>query len=175
MVGLSVFTLGAGAFAAETRTSEKTEAKTEVKTDSARISASPSETLAAYSPANGLSTETGSTAGLSSPLDQLYAGLTSTYHGSPLTHLGSEYTVDTRGREKRNYFNSVNFDSELGAGYRLTKDVGVGAIMPFLMVPVLGRGFVLGDVGVKVSDSKTIDWNGLRVSTNLMVQAPTSD
>ncbi|MBS1961493.1 MAG: hypothetical protein JST04_04710 [Bdellovibrionales bacterium] len=123
----------------------------------------------------GTSSSNGETAGVSSPLDRVYLGLTSTFHGTPVRNMGSEYSVDTTGREKRTTYNMINFDSEVGAGYRVTKDIGVGPIVPFIAVPVRGQGFILGDVGLKAFNSKTIDRNGFRLATNLIVQAPSSD
>lgn len=122
----------------------------------------------------GVSTQA-KTTGFSTPLDQVYMGVTSTFHGTPLRNMGSQYSVDRMGREKRSNYNALLFDSELGAGVRLSKTVGVGIVMPFLQVVTRGQGFILGDVGIKAYNSKTLNLNGAIVSTNLIVQAPSSD
>ncbi|MGZ3694750.1 MAG: hypothetical protein ACXWQO_11245, partial [Bdellovibrionota bacterium] len=62
--------------------------------------------------------------------------------------------------------------------YRLTDSVKIGAVVPFLAFPspgATGDAFSLGDVGLKISHTDTIDWRGVKLSTNLIVQASTSD
>jgi hypothetical protein len=151
------------------------------------VAAEPEATVASYQadaaaaqtlqPAINASTSTkaDNTASISSPLDRVYLGLTSTFHGAPIKNLGSEYSVDTTGKEKHSNYNTILFDSEIGAGYRLTKNIGIGPIVPFLAAPVRDQGFTLGDVGLKVFNSKQVNSGGLHIASNLMVQVPTSD
>lgn len=105
-------------------------------------------------------------------VDSLYLNYFATFHGAPLNDLGSPRTVDQKGKPSK--FNSINFDSEITAAYLLAPGIGVGPAIPFLAVPVLGQGIILGDLGVKAFNKKTISYKGFNLSTNLILQAPTS-
>lgn len=104
-------------------------------------------------------------------MDKAYVNYSALYHGAALDRLDSAQGVDAAGNPSKG---KINLDGELIAGYRVTKDIGVGPYMPFLLFPE-GQGFVIGDVGVKAFDKKTFTTEDLTVSTNLMLQAPTSD
>jgi len=190
MLGMGALAMS-GAWAAEGKAvkapSKKVSKAKAAQTDRLEVSSSSPTAVASYSSESqaaqslqpaitaGASTTSAQVGGISSPLDKIYMGLTSTFHGTPLNNLGSEYSVDRTGKEKRSNYNSILFDSELGTGYRISKNVGVGAVVPFLMSVSRGQGFILGDVGLKVYNNHTIDAGGLHVATNLMLQAPTSD
>ncbi len=174
-----VFALSVSAFAISgislaAPTSKKIKATPEATVASYQNDASSAQTLQPALTA-GVSTKTDNTASISSPLDRVYMGLTSAFHGAPIKNIGSEYSVDTNGREKRSNYSTVLFDSEIGAGYRITKSIGAGLVVPFLAAPVRNQGFTLGDVGVKAFDSRLISNGGLRVKGNFIIQAPTSD
>jgi hypothetical protein len=108
-------------------------------------------------------------------LDSLYVNVFSNFHGPSLGRLDSPYKLSNTGAMGKAAFDAINFDSELTTAYMLTKDVGIGPDVPFLLVPVLGQGFILGDVGLKMFDRKTISGNGFTLATNLLLQASTSD
>ena len=109
---------------------------------------------------------------LSNLHDNLYLNYFGIYHGSPLTNLDSTKTVDHNGLPSKS--SAINMDSEITAAYMITPNFGIGPDVPFLMVPVLGQGIILGDLGIKAIDKKTVSKNGLVIDTNLYVQAPTS-
>jgi hypothetical protein len=51
----------------------------------------------------------------------------------------------------------------------------VGPDVPFLLVQAPGQHFILGDVGVKAFNRKTLNFGGFNLYTNIILQAPTSD
>jgi|GEM_PF-1151497 len=120
------------------------------------------------------STQTLEGAKISAPLKNIFFGVTSTFHGTPLRDLGSDYTVGRDGKQKATNRNALLFDSEISTGYRLSNTVGIGPVVPFLAFVSRDQGFVIGDLGLKAYNSKTIKIHGLKISTNLIVQAPTS-
>ncbi len=105
-------------------------------------------------------------------LDKFYLNYFAIYHGASLNDLGSNYTLDRTG--KMNTSQKSLLDGEITTAYMLDKNIGVGPVVPFLLIPGPGQHFVLGDAGLKLFDRKTISGNGLNVYTNLIVQAPTS-
>jgi hypothetical protein len=82
-------------------------------------------------------------------LDKLYVNYFGIFHGESLSNLSSPYTVDRNGQLST--YSGVNFDSEITAAYMFTDNIGAGPDIPFLLVPVLGQGVILGDLGVKVT------------------------
>lgn len=105
-------------------------------------------------------------------LDGFYLNYFATFHGPSTNSLSSPYTVDRKGVTNLN--SAINFDSEITAAYMFTPTIGVGPDVPFLLVPVLGQGVILGDVGIKAFNAKTISYRGFDLYTNLLVQAPTN-
>jgi hypothetical protein len=105
-------------------------------------------------------------------LDHFYANYFAVIHGPSVNDMSSVHTVDRNGNPSA--FPGVNLDSEITLSYLITHDIGVGPDIPFLLVPVLGEGIVMGDLGVKAFDRATVSSNGLWVYTNLYLQAPTS-
>lgn len=106
----------------------------------------------------------------------LYSDLFSNYHGSSLKKFDTSRSLDNKGKLGKPA--TTNFDSELALGYHVGEAVRVGAVVPFLAFPApgaTGDAFSLGDMGVKVSHSDTVNWRGVHVSTNLILQAPSSD
>jgi hypothetical protein len=101
----------------------------------------------------------------------IFLNLLSTYHGSPLSNLVSSSTLDHLGRTDHG---SIYFDNEITTAYLLNSDIGIGPDIPFLIVPVKGTGFIVGDLGIKLFDRQTVKVDRLNISTNLLVQAPTS-
>jgi len=94
------------------------------------------------------------------------------FHGPTVSDLSSPYSVGPNVVVSQR--NAINFDSELTVAYKLTSDLSVGPVVPFLLVPVLGQGIIMGDAGVKISQHDTVNTGGLKISTNLILQAPTS-
>jgi hypothetical protein len=134
-------------------------------------SASVVEAADAPAPAAGTTTATASES--ASALDSLHLDLFSIFHGPTVSDMGSPYGVNNAGKVSSR--NPLLFDSELTAAYMPTSDVGIGPVLPFLLFPVMGKGFVLGDAGIKAFDRHAISSGGLNVYTNLIVQAATSD
>lgn len=128
--------------------------------------------------AQGASTTTAQPTEKKSALDSIYFGLTSTFHGAGIENLGAAQTVSTRGIQnpssKASNFTNLYFDSEANTGYMLNKNVGIGAVVPFFYIPVNGEAFVLGDVGVKVSNKHLIQNGRFNLSANLILQGATS-
>ncbi len=108
-------------------------------------------------------------------LNHLYVNYFGIYHGPTVSDLGSPYTVDRTGNQSKSKYGAMNFDSELTTAYMVSSDIGIGASVPFFFVPVMGQGLILGDVGLKVFDRKTIATSDFSLYTNLILQAPTSD
>ncbi len=109
-------------------------------------------------------------------LNNLYADYFGTYHGPVLDNMSSPYTVNNKGQTNAKFKKAMNFDSELTTAYIVDQDhmIGIGPDFPFLASPVLGQGLTEGDFGIKAFDKKTVDIGGLRIATNLYIQAPTS-
>jgi hypothetical protein len=105
-------------------------------------------------------------------MDKVYLNYFATFHGASFKDLGSPYTVDATGKPSTH--SGVNLDSELTAAYMFNSDFGVGPVVPFLLVPVFGQGIILGDVGIKAFDKKTVSYRGLSIYANAIIQAPTS-
>ena len=105
-------------------------------------------------------------------LKNLYINYFGTFHGPSTKDLSSPYTVDRTGKTGKY---GINFDSELTTAYMIDPSIGIGPVVPFIVTPVLGQGFLLGDVGVKAFDKKTISTSNFNLYTNLILQAPTSD
>lgn len=109
--------------------------------------------------------------GASSIVESLYLNYFGVFHGPSLNTFNA-YTVDRNGKTSKQ---GMFMDGELTAAYLLDKNIGVGAVLPFLASPVLGADLTLGDAGVKFFNRKTLSAPGLNVYTNVIVQAPTSD
>lgn len=133
---------------------------------------SPKRVSFTDTPSAGSSTMSTNDASGPSLLDRLYVNYFGIFHGEPLNNLGSTYTVDRNGVQSK--YSAINLDSEITTAYMFTSDFGVGPDIPFLLVPVMGQGVILGDVGVKAFDRKTISYRGFDLYTNLILQAPTS-
>ena len=104
--------------------------------------------------------------------DHVVANFLTTFRGEPINNLNSVYTVDHTGATSATA--AVNLDSELNAAYMFSPTFGVGPVLPFQLAPVLGKGFIMGDVGIKALDNQTISYRGFVLNTNLILQAPTS-
>ncbi len=105
--------------------------------------------------------------------EKLYTDFATTYHGSSLAEPDSSRALNNEG--KLGLPSTVNFDSEIGMGYKLGETLRFGAVVPFLLVPAPGDNFILGDAGIKLSQRDTLNWRGVHLSTNIILQAPTSD
>jgi hypothetical protein len=121
---------------------------------------------------SGVNTASESSTTYQDIVKNLYLNYFATAHGTPLSKLDSPYTLDHNGNNTKSSFNTVNFDSDVTAAYMLTKDVGLGLSIPFLLVPVQGQGLVLGNVAIKTFDKHLVSYNGLNISGNLYIQAP---
>jgi opacity protein-like surface antigen len=108
-------------------------------------------------------------------LEKLYFNYFATYHGASLDDMGANYTLDHMGKRTTSPNSRINFDGDVTAAYLVTKNIGIGAYIPFLLVPAPGQHFVLGDVGAKIFDRHTVTGGGFNLATNLMIQAPTND
>jgi len=108
-------------------------------------------------------------------LDDFYVNVISIVHGPGVNNLDQPYTPNADGKTVPKATSAMNFDSELTAAYMITDTVGVGPDVPFLAYPVLGKGFSLGDVGIKAFDKKFISNSALAVYANIIFQLPTSD
>ena len=73
-------------------------------------------------------------------LEKFYANDSAIYHGAPLDNLGSNYTLDHTG--KANTTHKSLLDGTLTTAYLLDTDVGIGPVLPFLLVPGPGQHFV---------------------------------
>lgn len=102
-----------------------------------------------------------------------YFNYSATYRGPSIQDLGSRRAVDaSTGRPSKTA--TVNLDGDTTAAYRITDTIGVGAYVPFMLIPV-GQNFMIGDVGPKIYDSHISLMEGLTASANLMIQLPTSE
>jgi hypothetical protein len=123
---------------------------------------------------SGISVSDSGSTSVSDIMKQLYINYFAVFHGTPLKDLSSPYSLDHNGKHSKTSFNTINFDSDLTAAYMATSDIGIGADIPFLLVPVQGQGIILGDVGLKTFHKHLISMNGLNVLGNLYLQAPTN-
>jgi hypothetical protein len=106
-------------------------------------------------------------------LEHLYANYFATYHGASLSEMDSTRTVDRFGAPSKQL---MFLDSEFTAALKINPDMGVGPVVPFLLVPVQGtQNFIMGDVGMKIYNSHAISAKGFNLSANLILQAPSSD
>jgi hypothetical protein len=107
-------------------------------------------------------------------LDNFSASLTSNYHGATLADPGSSSTLDNHGNLKA----TSNFDSEARFAYKLTNNMSIGPVVPFVVLnrpDRNGDSFIMGDAGVRFSQNRAIATDNFVVNTNLILQAPTSD
>jgi hypothetical protein len=106
--------------------------------------------------------------------DWFFSDLFSNYHGSSLRQLDSSRAMTVDGHAGPT--GSSNFDSEAGVGYKLSDTLRLGAIVPFQLYPTTPTNeFSLGDVGVKLSQLDTVNWNNLHVATAVAIQAATNN
>lgn len=131
-----------------------------------------SVTPAIASEASGINTANEGSSAYADIMRNLYLNYFATAHGTPLGNLDSPYTLDHSGNNTKSSFNTINFDSDVTAAYMLNKDIGLGVSVPFLLVPVQGQGLVLGNVAIKTFDKHFVSYNGLTISENLYIQAP---
>ncbi len=109
-------------------------------------------------------------------LDNFSAGLTSVYHGATLADPTAGSTIDNKGNLNKNF--TANFDNEASFAYKLKNNFSFGPVVPFLVLTRADKNndnFILGDAGVKLSHHHTIATDHFALSTNLIVQAPSSD
>lgn len=104
-------------------------------------------------------------------LDRFYLNYFANYHGSRLSNLGDSRTLNNKGNPSPM---GIYFDSDVTAAYMIDSANGIGPDIPFLLVPVLGQGFIMGDAGVRYFNRNTIKKNGFILNTNLILQAPSS-
>ncbi|MFL5815101.1 MAG: hypothetical protein ACJ763_16110 [Bdellovibrionia bacterium] len=138
--------------------------------------AQASETTAAAptAPATGVSTESVQSSSYADIVKNLYVNYFATVHGTPLNKLDSPYTLDHNGKNSKNSFNAINFDSDVTAAYMVSPDLGFGAAIPFILTPVQGQGVTLGDLGIKAVTKNLFNINGVKIFGSLYLQAPTS-
>ncbi len=122
----------------------------------------------------GVSIEKESSSSYSDILKKTSVTYFSIVHGTPLSDISSPYALDHNGKKTKSSFNAINLDNDVTAAYMLNSDVGIGPYVPFILVPVQGQGLVLGDVGIKTFNKHLISYNGLNISGNLYLQAPTA-
>jgi hypothetical protein len=104
----------------------------------------------------------------------IYSDFSTQYYGPSLQKFGP-YSYNGKGYIDPSALSG--FDSETHLAYMLDPDrlIAVGPDMPFYYQPNLqGRVFVLGDVGIKMFDKKTIKTGHFQLGTSLYLQAPTS-
>jgi hypothetical protein len=114
----------------------------------------------------------------SSALDHLYLNYFGTFNGPGLTSFDNTHSLDNKGltnTSTKTAYGHINFDSEITAAYLITKDIGVGPVVPFIFYPTQGYGAVLGDLGVKAFDKHLVSTPNLGVYANLILQVPSSD
>lgn len=107
---------------------------------------------------------------------EVFAEINTHYHGSSLRAADTTRLIDRTGA-KLGKAHTTNFDSDVSGGYRLTDKVKMTAIVPFLAFPSPGPGntFTLGDVGLKLSQTDTINFRNFHLNSSLTVQASTSE
>jgi hypothetical protein len=96
------------------------------------------------------------------------------YHGATLKDLGSKYSTDNTGHLNKRAVTGL--DGEMNVDYLFDRSsgIGIGPVVPFQYSNIPEKGFVLGDVGIKTFDKKTIDSGNFRLYTNFILQAPTN-
>lgn len=105
--------------------------------------------------------------------DYVNIALFSNFHGPEVTDIGSANVPGSKGLVDQKRPTRMNFDSNITALYRIDDNYQAGAYIPFYAYPVMGEGFVLGDVGVQFGDRNVYRTKDLRVAANVTVQAPT--
>jgi len=107
-------------------------------------------------------------------VDHLYLDYFTTYHGPTINNVTSPNSIDNTGRSTP--FALSGLDSEITTAYLIDKEraIGIGPDIPFVAEPTQGGQFLIGDVGIKAFDKKTIKTDNFRLYTNFYVQAPTS-
>lgn len=95
------------------------------------------------------------------------------FRGGPVSNPESPYTTDASGKYSED--NLINMFNEITTNYRFTENTGVALYVPFVFVPVMGKGFEMADAGIKVFNRGTISSGGFRLNTSGFIQAPTSE
>ena len=111
-------------------------------------------TAVLFSSLNAFAVDGTSESKQSTLLDDLYFGVTSIWHGPGVTKVDQPFTPNANGNTVAKPTSAMNFDSELTAAYMFDKNTGVGPVVPFFAYPVLGKGFSIGDVGIKAFNRK---------------------
>jgi hypothetical protein len=129
--------------------------------------------VAAGNAVPGAQSETTGSSVFGTLTDHAYIGITSTLHGPELNALDSPLQLDHNGN-----FSGKNsplwFDSDSIVGYKVTKDIVVGADVPFYLAVTEGYGFIVGDVGARVKALTLYRNGGLLINGSMYLQAPTS-
>jgi len=105
-------------------------------------------------------------------LDQIYVNDFTILHGPNIANVTSSYQADHNGKPSTTA--GVNFDNEITTAYLFNQNLGIGPDIPFLWVPVMGQGFILGDLGIKGFERNVISSNGFSLYVGAYLQAPTS-
>ena len=96
------------------------------------------------------------------------------YHGPTIKDMNSQYSTDNTGHLNKRAVTGL--DGEFNVDYMFDRaaGIGIGPTIPFIYSNIPEKGFMIGDVGIKTIDKKTIDTGNFRLYTSLYLQAPTS-
>jgi hypothetical protein len=175
VVFIGASALSGVAFGDELKTDTKSAQKV-ASTETVATYDSASAASQSLSPAIDGGVSVGHTPGmsLSGIADHIALGGYTTFHGSPLHDLGSQYGVDRHGNNVANNYNALYFDTDMTLAYRVTKDIAIGADIPFLGEVSRGQGFVLGDLGLKIYNHRLFSNQGVTIGSDLILQGATS-
>jgi hypothetical protein len=109
---------------------------------------------------------------LSEKTTLVYSG---TFRGGPLMDLRNSCQPSVDGNIDRT--NPLSVESQVTAGYKLSKDLMVGAVGHFMYFPVgkpvgTGQNVQLLDPSLTISKSDLIRWEGFRLKGSLLAELP---
>lgn len=126
---------------------------------------------------NNLSTENKLTTEVSSDrlVDHIYANYFAFAHGPAINNPISNKITDVNGKE--NKVMDAYFDSTILFAYKLTKNIGIGPEINFLLEPEFKKnhGFTWNDSGIRIFNNHFIQAGTFNLYMNMILQAPTSE
>lgn len=96
-------------------------------------------------------------------LEKITLGVAGLYVGPSLGHIGAKTSNPDGSLAERNQY----FDMSVGAGYKLTESIIVGANFNFIYVPVAGQDFILKDPHVRLTHQKLVNFGNFNLTSDI--------
>lgn len=94
-------------------------------------------------------------------------------YGSPLSDITSPYTPTTDGKLDTSF--PTQIENQLGAAYKITDTLKVGAQLHFFYKPVMGQEFTMKDPQIQLTEGSLISAGNFKMSAYTRVYLPFTD